>query len=345
MEQLRIGVIFWFLSLSVIGQTTYLINDFSDVYKGKLIIDQGYEEEVFKKGTVIILEKLSEKEVVAISSEELTFSLNEEGEVETGVVSLPYGEQSIIISEDVNFDGVKDIVVMDGQYSCYHGPSYQVYLHREGQLIHSPSFTRLAQEYCGMFQTNNETKTIETMTKSGCCWHQFSQFEVVNNVPVPIEVVEEEYQYLYHITRTKTWRGGRAIEKTERRMNKEGVAIEVLMSFRLSKNQKKVLLFTSEGRLNYVLLKSEGELVEFSFPADNLIDAGRFAIDTSKSKLIFKNKEAIYEIYEKRKQDKVMAVGIYVYVNGKKYHLSGDLSTLQGAMQGISSEKLVNVDG
>lgn len=169
------------LSVSAFGQTTYEINGFSEKYKGELTINSGYENEFFKKGTISIIEIKTNRRIITISSENLTFEFEDIGEVTTTLLKLPYGKQSILIYNDFNFDGKKDLAIMDGQQSCYGGPSFQVYLNNHDTLKYSPKFTQLAQEYCGMFEVNYKTKTIHTMMKSGCCWHQFSEFNVLNN--------------------------------------------------------------------------------------------------------------------------------------------------------------------
>lgn len=63
-----------------------------------------------------------------------------------------------MIYEDFNFDGKNDFAIMDGRFSCYGGPSFQVYLATANGFRHSPEFTRLAQEYCGMFEVNPKDK-------------------------------------------------------------------------------------------------------------------------------------------------------------------------------------------
>lgn len=179
------------ISFSIFSQTTYEINGFSEKYKGKLTIENGFEDDIFKKGEISIY--YINKNIITIKSEEFTFELTSDGNIETDILELPYGKQNIIIYQDFNFDGRKDLAVMDGQYSCYHGPSFQVYLETGDGLKHSPEFTRLAQEYCGMFQVDSESETISTMKKSGCCWHQFSEFKVEKNNPIPIKIVERGF--------------------------------------------------------------------------------------------------------------------------------------------------------
>ncbi|WP_103070402.1 XAC2610-related protein [Aquimarina sediminis] len=330
------------LSLSVFGQTEYVIDGFSDRYKGKLVIASGSEDEVFKTGTITIIEKARAKEIIKIESDELTFDIDKDGNVATNVLELPYGEQSIIISQDFDFDGDKDLAILDGQFSCYHGPSFQVYLEKNNQLIHSPEFTRLAQEYCGMFRVDKETKTIDTMTKSGCCWHQFSKFEVIDGVPKPVLIIEEDATDLpYLTTKTIERHGSKMIESNETTIDFNEV-VEI-MSFELTKNQKRVVLFTINDReLNYVLLKPN-KVVEFSYPIEAIYKNPDFRINKTESALTFNNKNVVYQIYEHREGNKVKEIGVYVKMNGKKYDLKGNLNSLKGSLQNVRKVKLDNV--
>ncbi|MEN7547191.1 hypothetical protein AAG747_04685 [Rapidithrix thailandica] len=337
-------VLFVFAFLNVFGQSKYEIKGFSEKYKGILTIEKGYENEVFKKGNIAIIESKTNAKIVEIDAEELFFDLDSIGNVKTNVLELPYGEQSILIYQDFNFDGIKDLAVMDGQYSCYHGPSFQVYLEIDNKLILSPEFTRLAQEYCGMFQTDYETETIHTMTKSGCCWHQFSTFKVVNNIPAPVLVVEENaMDFPFHSTIIIEWNGKERSEKMEKTIDLEQDGITEVFSFKLTKNQKEVVVFNiNDEILNYALLRPDGT-VEFSYPIEMEYKHPDFKINKEEGKLMFENQNATYEIYEINKQNKVEKVGILVKVNGKRYDLKGDVNSLKGSLKDIQNVKLDNV--
>ncbi len=86
-----------------------------------------------------------------------------------------------IIYTDMNFDGQPDLALFDGHHSCYSGPAYQVYLAQAGGFTPAPEWTALAQAYCGFFDIDAERQQLHTMSKSGCCWHQYSSFAVVAN--------------------------------------------------------------------------------------------------------------------------------------------------------------------
>ncbi len=172
-----------------INEKIYTIEDFSDEYYGKMKVEN--PEKVFSKGWVAIYDKKSNKEIIKVNSDELAFTLHD-GKIKSNILQLPYGEQSNVIYKDFNFDGINDFAIMDGQKSCYHGPSFKVYLGTNGTFIYNEDFTKLAQQYCGMFNVNYEKKEINTMFKSGCCWHEYSDFKVINNIPQLVSKYTED---------------------------------------------------------------------------------------------------------------------------------------------------------
>lgn len=328
-----------FISVQLYSQTTYKIDNFSEKYVGIVTVDKGYENEIFKKGSISIIDTKTNKSIIKIESDELTFDIEENGKVKTNVLELPYGEQSIIIYQDFNFDGIKDLAVLDGQFSCYHGPSFKIYLETKKGLIYSVAFTQLAQEYCGMFQVNYENKTLYTMTKSGCCWHQFSTFKVVNNIPKPLLIIEEDATKFPYFTSTIIeWNGEKQTEKTVKTLDIDQEGITKVLSFQLLKSKKEVILFNHNDRtLNYVLLTPK-ETVEFSFPLETVYQNPDFKINKPENLLTFKNENAIYKIYQTETK-----VGIKVNVNGEIYDLKGDYNTVKGSLKDITKVKLDNV--
>jgi hypothetical protein len=275
---------------STFCQTKYEINGFSEKYKGELVIDEGFENEVFKKGEISIFEIGTKKKILTIKSDEFTLELDNEGKVETNIIELPYGKQSIIIYEDFNFDDKKDLAVMDGQNSCYHGPSFQIYLETNDGLQHSPHFTRLAQEYCGMFQIDSETKTIYTMTKSGCCWHQRSEFKIKENTPISMKIVERGLSMngLTEDYVEKNRVGDTLVEEKYSYIAEESDIIEVYsMTF---KNGKKMELYRAfEDYLIYTFTDIDKKI--------ELLYLDTFVYNKKENTLTFVNKNVEYKVY------------------------------------------------
>ena len=106
-----------------------------------------------------------------------------------------YGiNNSGIIFEDYNFDGIEDLAIRNGNDGAYNGPSYDVFLFSKpkNKFVASQSLTELASNNLGMFTVDKRKKTIETFTKSGCCWHQTTRYKVVNNQAKKVYVFTED---------------------------------------------------------------------------------------------------------------------------------------------------------
>jgi hypothetical protein len=321
------------------GQKTFEVQDFSPDYYGKVHLEN--PTEVFSKGWIAIYEKKTNRQLIKVESEELV-SETEDGKIKANVKELPYGEQSAIIYDDFNFDGIKDFAVMDGQNSCYHGPSFQIYL---GGLIKSrftlnKSFTRLAQEYCGMFDIDKAAKKISTMTKDGCCWHQFSEFIVVGNAPKAVKIVEDDaMSFPFSNISTEIWNGKRMVKTSLRTVDFENVDLKVLFSF-LPKTNNAVVLFSYENELHYALINQKKN-VEFAFPKDSNEENPTFALDSKENPtaLSFTNKGASYKVYETANGK----IGVEVKTNGKLSDISGDMTSKTGSLRKLVEANLTNI--
>lgn len=329
---------FYFLSFFCFSQETIKVQDFSDRYYGKVYVED--INEVFSPGWVAIYEKSTDKELIKVESEELAVGYTDKGEVKANEVQLPYGEQSVIIYQDFNFDGIEDFAIEDGQNSCYHGPSFVVYLAtKDGQFEYNDGFTELAQTNCGMFGVDSEKKLLETMTKSGCCWHQWSLYDVVNNSPRQIKVFEEALVAsggFMEIT-DREFKNNKWVENIYHVLEWE---TDTLFSFEITKNRKKVILFDRGGILQYAFLTKDDK-VEFAYPSisgldiDSLLfEVRRDSTNEKREWLDFSNESAHYQIYNE--PDKV---GVKVSIKGKKYDMEGDIGTRKGSIASIFFDK------
>ncbi len=325
---------------NIFGQKTFDVQNFSEDYYGKVYLEQ--PAEVFSKGWVAIYQKKTNKRLIKVNAEELVGD-TEDGKIKTNVKELPYGEQSAIIYDDFNFDGIKDFAIMDGQNSCYHGPSFQIYLggKAKGSFVLSPSFTRLAQEYCGMFDVDAAAKKISTMTKSGCCWHQFSEFIVVNNQPKAVKIVEDDaMNFPFSTLSTQTWNGKRMVKTSEKAVDFENEELKKLFSFKTD-NGSEVVLFSYQTQLYYAFIGKTGNL-DFGYPQNfGQEEDPIFTINSieTPTMLSFKNKNAVYKIYETPNEK----VGVEVNVGGKQSNIEGDVKTSNGNLRQIADANLENV--
>jgi hypothetical protein len=318
------------------AQTTFKVDNFSKDYYGKIFISD--TSEVFTKGWIAIYDTKTKKQIIKVESDELALSLHK-GKALANIKQLPYGEQSLIMYEDYNFDGIKDFAIENGQNSCYHGPSFSIYLATKTGFKFCSDFTVLAQEYCGMFQVDYKTKRISVMTKSGCCWHQFSEFIVVNNKPKVVKIVEEDQMgFPYNNYSEQNWDGKKMVLTSKRMISLDENGVNTIFSFKVDKNQKQVVLFNNNDRtLNYVLIGEDDE-VEFSYPIDSEDQKPDFNFDKAHNTITFKNKGATYTIYDTKD-----SIGITIKTADKTYNWIGNSTTKKGKLKDITATVFDNV--
>jgi hypothetical protein len=207
----------------------FIARDFSEKYYAKvhLLKPSEYSNETFIDGAgFVAILKGSDEEVIRVGSVDepnnLSFWLHDGG-LESNIRELPYGEQSVVVFEDFDFDGDRDFAISNGHNSCYGGPSFAIHLATGGGFVHSPAFSRLAQDYCGMFDIDHASKRIRTMQKSGCCWHEYTTFAVASGRPFPVEVtIKEVDNDDFATTTTRRLVGGQWVtERTRRKFEEE----------------------------------------------------------------------------------------------------------------------------
>lgn len=320
------------------AQQEFRVDDFSPLYYAKIHLAQ--PQEVFSSGWISIHDRKTDRQLLKVTSEELAVELHE-GQPKSNVQQLPYGEQSVIISADFNFDGRLDLAIEDGQNSCYHGPSYQVFLGTAAGLRPDSAFTRLAQEYCGMFRVDAKRRRLSTMTKSGCCWHEFSEFEVRQNAPFLVRRVEESAENYPFLTITEeTWNGKKLVGTVKRRLALDDADVQLLCAFRLAENGKRVLLFSFNDALSYALLRPD-ETVEFSYPTPQAEAQPAFTLRQvgADLSLRFQNGTARYEIRETAAGQQTVTA----QAGGKTLNLTGTAAGRKGSLKPLLTTKLENL--
>ncbi len=342
----NIRILIFFLlvfSFTSKAQTTFKIEKFSNLILATVTIADESINEVFKQGTIQVFDSKTKKEIINIESPELTFDLNSKNNIKTNVKQLPYGEQSILIYEDFNFDGNQDLAVMFGQESCYHGPSYSIYLFDKGKFVYDDAFSALATENCGMFQVNAKLKQLNTFTKSGCCWHLDTTYKIVNNNPIVIKTIEMNHQKYPFLYTTTTTFGKKKVAIIKKEIVFDQMAVKELFSFRLLKNNKKVVLFDDgENNLYYALIRVN-DSVEFNYPDDDKTENQTFIIDSISKNISFMNENTTYKIYLETTQNKTVSVGIIITNENESSNLVGDKSTIKGDFKSIIDNKYNNV--
>ena len=257
--------------------------------------------------------------MIKIDSEELYYT-QRDGKVRSNIKEIPYGEQSQILYEDYNFDGVPDLALMDGQNSCYHSPSFQIYLSTSEGFQLSPEFTALAQENCGMFAVDPKTKTINTMTKSGCCWHQMAEYKVENNRPYPINIIEEGLSTsgLFWDYLEQTLKHGKMETKQYQTIAFEINEDNLLLEFEFG-NNKKMQIIRDIAVLYCFITDANGNI--------ELLYTDNFKYSYDENTLFFEDGQTAYTVFDDhiiiRKGQKIRQM------KAKKNSINGSLSEIK----------------
>lgn len=109
---------------------------------------------------------------------------------------LSYVGQGAIVFGDFNFDGSSDLAVQNGMDGGFGTDSYNVYIFspRLKKFVFSKSFSGLATgPFFGLFNADQEKRSIGVFTKSGCGYREEREYKVINGRPVMIyQKVEDE---------------------------------------------------------------------------------------------------------------------------------------------------------
>lgn len=165
-----------------VAQNKFEIKNGSKKYTAEISVDSCSAENCEGKATIKLIDKKTNQLFQTLTSDNLYFFLDEKQKPTVNVIQL-YDEQSPLIFDDFNFDGSEDLAIRNGNESAYGGPSYDVYVYNstKKQFVLSDELTNLVSENLGMFDTDHKRKRLITYSKSGCCWHMKTEYEVVPN--------------------------------------------------------------------------------------------------------------------------------------------------------------------
>lgn len=254
--------------------------------------------------------------------------------ISANIANRHYGEHSVLIYDDFNFDDQKDLALRDGRNGCYGGPSYQVYLKEDNTFVHSDGFTELAQGYCGFFDIDKDSEILSTMTKSGAAWHQFKEFKVINDKPVVVHIIEEEWnnRSLLSITESKKINGKMKVENYEMLppyVEQAESSFPYIYMLTVDNNKKMVLDSQyKEGseQLYYAFADEKGRI--------ELLYEGQFDYDKTKKTLSFTNRPVLYKINNQ---------GITVKLLNKTVQLKTQPKSVIGSLDEVIQFKNVRV--
>lgn len=165
------------ISFQAGAQFKFLANNNSEQYKAKIFVADCADGLCGGKATIILYDKISNKELETFHSVDLDFSLNGNQDAKIGWLDL--GKyQSPLIFGDFNFDGIEDLAIRNGSKGLYMSPSYDIYLATNNKFFLSKELTKLASENLGMFGIDKKNKLLSVEQKNGCCYQQTISYRI-----------------------------------------------------------------------------------------------------------------------------------------------------------------------
>lgn len=131
-----------------------------------------------------------------------------------------YDDAYSFIFGDFNFDGQEDLAVCNGKNGGYGMLSYNVYLYNVGssRFVKNRKLSELTDGASGLFFVDPEKKQLTVFSKSGCCYHVTSIYQVQGEKPLLIENITEEAKLTEGVMVTTTSKlvKGRWIKRVKR---------------------------------------------------------------------------------------------------------------------------------
>jgi uncharacterized protein len=121
-----------------------------------------------------------------------------------------YDYGGVINLIDYNLDGKPDLALQTGDAGPYAQPSYDIFLNEgDSGFKHSVAFTNLSRESLNSISV--EDNQLVVTSKSGCCIHYKSWYDVANNRPVPSRrlTIDSASDEKFDLTITDVWKTGK----------------------------------------------------------------------------------------------------------------------------------------
>jgi uncharacterized protein len=136
---------------------------------------------------IVVSRKGAASPFQTINVENIFVSLGKDGKPLTNIAPL-YGDQGFINVGDFNFDGHDDFAIQVGNQGSYGLPNYSVFLYSTDrqQFSLSQPLSELTRVGLGFFSVDSKKKHLTVLSKSGCCYHESTEYKVEHDAPIPV---------------------------------------------------------------------------------------------------------------------------------------------------------------
>jgi hypothetical protein len=162
---------------AVRGQQTFLFKNESEKFDVRAAFEDCEEEPCRGRTTFYLLVKNREEIFQSFAMSE-TYVRRGEDWLRRGETIEIFGPTfGGVYFLDYDFDGIEDLALANGDYKPYGGVSYDIFLYskKAGRFVRNEALSRLSTENVSL-RIDRRTRTLETATKSGCCWHERARY-------------------------------------------------------------------------------------------------------------------------------------------------------------------------
>lgn len=342
------------------AQVVFRINDFSEKYTVIHTIDNITQE---NSAEYFILYSKSDNQMNKPLLEYGEISLRDyaiKHAVKAPVMTYKNMYQSNFYQgEDYNFDGVKDIIILDpgeedeGCYTSQQNANIFISNANGTFYYNQPLSDKFNESMClrrAILFTIPENKEI-CFSQSGGAYSEYSEFYKFENDTLRLFKTNDlnHQNFLYSNNVEKQLKDGKWVTIKSHRFFLSEEKPEPILSFDTENNKGKVFVFGDTFYVNgkdsnslYYAFMIDNDVVEFAFPDDpEKADKMRFRLKKSKNRqeLEFNSGTIVYTIYETS-----TSLGIKVNVNGKEHDWKGNLSNKKGSLNNLNPEIHNNLD-
>lgn len=307
------------------------------IYRAKVEIKECKHDNCSSQAVISIFDQ-NDKRIIHSRTEKEISGLFYDEMIKVNSQQISYEDQGLIVYEDFNFDGIKDLAIADGNYSCNDSMAFAVFINQNGKFIHSKEFSALTTNYCGIFQADAISQRIYTSRKNGCCHYQFSEFGIENNLPKQLKISErspgKEGYYIEWVT--KEWKNEKWLERSYKTLLDEESRKDIeIFSFKLDDKTKDVYLIGNpKGILTFQFTNKDG-IIQLYKDSDFI-----FQTNETESTLSFNIDNTEYIIYQALDLNES---GLRFISNGKKFFSRSKPGTLHGRLDRITKNEYTNV--
>ena len=172
------------------------IDNAMSAYRFDIALLNWGEQDWAAEGPAIIniIDQRSQRRVQQLRLDNVYMAHGDNGKPLVNTARL-YDLQGVINAADFDFDGHADFAVQNGNDGPYGGPTYSVYLYDNAgkQFVLNDELSSLTGETLGMFQVDAKRKRLRTLAKSGCCYHETTdyQFDTRHHLQVVERLIED----------------------------------------------------------------------------------------------------------------------------------------------------------